>query len=138
VEIVLALAVITFALVALLGIVPAGLRINRESREEYQAQEILRQVLFERRQSLVLTNAASRFGFPTNLVTGVASQSLLSDQGKIVTNAADARYELSYTLYAYGTNATGSTNSWLGVRLLWPVGSTNSQMVSLGMPSKTP
>jgi len=136
VEIVLALGVITIALVALLGIVPTGLRINRESREEYQAQEILKQVLFERRQSLVLTNAASRFGFPANLATGAASQSLLSDQGRIVTNAAAARYELTYALY--GTNVTGSSKPWLGVRVSWPVGASNSQIVSLGMPWSTP
>jgi len=69
IEVVLALGVVAFVLVALLGLLPIGLNTNRDSLEEFEAFNMLQLVAIDRQASVADKNS-SLFGIPPAPASG--------------------------------------------------------------------
>jgi len=85
VEVLIALGVIGFALTALIGLMPVGLSIFRESMTATVQADVLRQLAsqFQETPFAALTNSTNMLYF--------------SDQSSLVTNSADALLGVTYT-----------------------------------------
>lgn len=119
VEVVLALGIVSFAGLALLGLFSVGLSTNRESIEELEATHVAQSIFAFRRASPLSTNQA---GFPlpaldkTNSVTE-SSPVYLTDEGHLTGNAAAAKFGMIYRVTP-DPNSYGGTKVYLC--LYWP------------------
>jgi len=126
VEVVLALAIISFAVMVLLGIFSVGLNTNRESVEELEATHIAQSMLAERRAAPVVDNATLVLP-QLNAAAAVAKDSpvLLTQNGTRTTEMEDARYGMIYRI----NPAANGNSSQVYVCLFWPApaGADNAQ-----------
>lgn len=137
-EVVVALGVIAFAVVLLLGLIPVGLQASRDSVQESEVVNILSTVLADRRASPADALSA-RFGLPaykgqTNQLSGTI---LLADDG-MPTTGTDPRasFRLDYRLFPPSGEFMPHL---LLVRGSWPITGTASsgsvEMIS-SLPSQ--
>ena len=124
VEVVLALGVLTFAVLLLLALVPAGLQTNRDTREESMATNIVGAMIADWRAVGQTTNASTVFRFPALSAGSSATNTIwISDTGQPVAAAA-ARYRVAYRLTA---PAAGSLAPYyVNFTVSWPAQATNS------------
>ncbi len=116
IEVVLALGVCTFGIVALVGLFSTGVQASKESQDEIQAANFASYLVSVRASSP--TNVIANFGIPSLLGTyGSAVTNYVGSDG-LVTNSPVAAYRL---ICRAGTNvATGSSLSQLYLLLSWP------------------
>jgi type II secretory pathway pseudopilin PulG len=96
IEVVLALAVMTFALVAVVGLFSVGLRTNKESSDQLQATDIASLLIASRRAQP--TGVLTNFALPP-LNVALTSNSVpvnLALDGTIAPTAAAAPFKLNY------------------------------------------
>ncbi len=123
VEVVLALGICTFVLVALMGLFSSGWKMNRESEDQVQAANLASQIV------------ALRVASPTNGPTTTAAiphtkmtqaygnaygdpDQLVAFDGTLTKDMDKAAYRIACSV---GTNAkTGSQLSQVYLRLTWP------------------
>ena len=114
IEVVLALGVCTFGIVALVGLFSTGVQASKESQEEIQAANLASYLVAVRTASP--TNGLPNFGLPP-LAAAASATNYIGVDG-LVTNAAAAAYRL---VCRAGTNtATGSSLSQVYLLLSWP------------------
>ena len=117
IEVVLALAVCTFGIVALVGLFSTGVQASKESQDEIQAANFASYLVAVRTASP--TNAIANFGVPPlpAAAGGITATNFVGPDG-LVTNAAAAAYRL---VCRAGTNAaTGPSLSQVYLLLSWP------------------
>ena len=103
IEVLLALGIVSFAFMALCGMLPVGLKTYRDAMDATCRANIVRVVSAELAQSPY-----------TNIdTTLMSSNRYFSDQGLEVTSAADARFRVKYVNVLSGTSLFGATNSSL-------------------------
>jgi type II secretory pathway pseudopilin PulG len=115
VETVLALGIAAFALLTLVAAVSTGSQINRSSYEAAVASDLLTAVAADRQNS-PLTAASLKYQIPPP--TNSQSGSLTLGEDGTVTEVADARYVLSWTLEAPPSQSLGP--ALLHLRIAWP------------------
>jgi len=126
VEVVLALGVFAFVLVALIGLLPRGMQSNREAREETEAMGLMLHLVAERR-ALPFTNGTSNGLPPLDSIPPMTS--------RVETNSTDLawgdrRYRVQYVLQRPPviSDAVSRTAPYLFfLRVSWPADTTNSQ-----------
>jgi uncharacterized protein (TIGR02598 family) len=136
VEVVLAMGIISFALIILLGLVPVGMKSNIDSMGESQAVNLM-QALIADRQATAFSANSSVYNLPalTN-VTAPITGTIYVNEDAVTTNAqpAAALYRVTYTVdpsttvYANATNfpAAGPPMPVLvNFRVSWPAAQTN-------------
>lgn len=131
VEVVMAMGIITFALVALMGLLMGGIRVNRDSTEESRAVNLLQAIITDRQAGaplfyatnspvygiLPLTNSSSPYSNSAPLY--------IMDDG-VTTNdtATAARYAVNYTVYPPA--ASPPLQPYLvNFKVSWPAAQTN-------------
>ena len=119
VEVVLALAICSFVLVALLGLLSTGLQSSKDSEDQIQAAN-LASMLVSTCQAAP-KNTPATFGIPssalTNGYTATATTAYIGLDG-ITTNVTSAAYLITYRA---GTNTlTGANLAQLYLMLSWP------------------
>ena len=105
VEVLLALGIVSFAFMALCGMLPVGLKTYRDAMDATCRANIVRVVSAELAQSPYTTINAT--------LTNTDKDRYFSDQGLVVTNAADARFCVKYVNVLSGTSLFGAINSSL-------------------------
>jgi uncharacterized protein (TIGR02598 family) len=124
VEVVLALGIAAFALVAIVGMLPVGLKLASESDEESRAVNILTQLAADRRASI--TTAASEIYRIPALVGSVTATNTFAvgeDGTYLDQDFAKARYRVNYSLIPPRANSGDPWLLWL--RAGWPAQATN-------------
>ena len=112
VEVMLALGVVAFCIVALLGLMTVGVRTSRDSTDAVQAADIASMLVSLRSASP--TNALPA-AFPLPPLDSPAGGTAYLSPGGSIVPAAQAAYRLTYTV---ATN--GGRFSSLGLLLSWP------------------
>ncbi len=124
IEVVIALGICTFCIVALVGLFSTGLQASRESEDQIQAANLASLIVSTCAASP--TNNTSSFGIPPAAITGPytnaynngTSLTNIIGYDDRLTNSAGAAYQISCRA---GTNAfTGSQLSQVYVMLSWP------------------
>ncbi len=116
IEVVLALGVCVFSLVAMLGLLSVGLGVGRDSRGEMQAANIAAQLVGIRRSCP--TNVLSGGLLPPlNQPLSATPVSAWVDSVGNVTNQGAAAYQVSYQV---GTNAAAPSTALIHLRFTWP------------------
>jgi len=122
VEVVLALGICAFVLVAMLGLFTTGLRASRESEEQVQAANLASQILARRLASP--TNASSALTIPASALTNSyadvfgSSGAFVGLDGRTNGSAENASYRI---ICRAGTNAlTGPRLAQVYLLLTWP------------------
>ncbi|MEM6821597.1 MAG: hypothetical protein AAF558_06630 [Verrucomicrobiota bacterium] len=105
-EIVIALGVVSFGLVSLLGLFSTGLKTNKESMEDVQAANLVSLVLSERRAApLASSGYAANFAIPpldnptmsaTNPTQPELQTAYLTKEGVVSGSLSDRYYRMSY------------------------------------------
>ena len=103
VEVLLALGIVSFAFMALCGMLPVGLKTYRDAMDATCRANIVRVVSAELSQAPYSTIDSSL----------MSTNRYFSDQGLEVTSAADARFRVKYVNVQSGTSLFGATNSSL-------------------------
>jgi type II secretory pathway pseudopilin PulG len=119
VEVVLALAIFTFALVTILGLLGVALGTNKQSSDQIQAANVASLLIATRRASPTNTGPNfAAFALP-NLNQGMVTNTTIVGEDGTTTTATGARYNLYYEV---GTNsATGPTTANVYLLLWWPL-----------------
>lgn len=124
VEVVLALGICAFVLVAMLGLFSTGLRASRESEEQVQAANLASQILATRLASPSSDTHTPDFAIPAAALTNAygpvygSAGGYVGLDGRTKPNADSAAYRI---VAMAGTNAlTGSRTSQVYLLLSWP------------------
>jgi len=123
VEVVIALGVIAFGLMAIVALVPVGIHAASDSLEESQAVNVLSAVVADR-QATPLGQVSSGFSLP-GLSSGTTTKffGVNEAQQSTDTNLSKARYRIDYAFYP---PAAGTLNPYLGYfRASWPAAASN-------------
>jgi uncharacterized protein (TIGR02598 family) len=122
VEVVMALGICTFVLVALIGLFSSGWKMTRESEDQIQAANLASQIIASRIVSP--TNGPADAAIPaTKLSQAYNNAYATADRfvgfdGLLTSDASAAAYRIACNV---GTNATtGSKLSQVYLRLTWP------------------
>lgn len=124
IEVVLALGICAFVLVAMLGLFSTGLRAGRESEEQVQAANLASQILATRMASPTNDAHTLDFAIPASALTNAYADILGSEGGFV---GLDGRTNVSASNAAYRLFARAGTNGLTGARtaqvylmLSWP------------------
>ncbi len=136
VEVVLAMGIIAFALIVLLGLLPVGLKSNNDSLGESQAVNLMQALIADRQATAYSTNSAV-YNLPalTNITAQVTGQLFIMEDA-VTTNAqpTPARYRVTYTVYPSNSIYPAATNYpvtgppqpvFISFKVSWPAAQTN-------------
>jgi uncharacterized protein (TIGR02598 family) len=136
VEVVLAMGIVSFALIILFALLPIGLKSNSDSMGESQGVNLL-QAMIADRQSSAYSNSSTLYSLPalTNVTTQLTGTLYVMEDG-VTTNAqpSAARYRVNYTVYPPTNTYAGATNTpvtgpplpvSINFRVSWPAAQTN-------------
>lgn len=136
-EVVLALGVISFAIVAILGVLPTGLQTNKSSQDETRATQIAQTVL-----SSVASQAPTQFNnvrvqldddstVTFNLTSSDPPPAFFADNnGRIMTAGVGATYKITVTLNSSPTGFDPGSGNQVSVRVSWPANAPTGAQTS--------
>ncbi len=121
VEVVLALGITAFCIVALMGLFSVGLQTEKESKEEFQVAHIAQAILASRRGAPT-ANLGTTYPFPLPALQQGNSVSKttvkLNQDGAVATSDNDSRYAMTYRIDA---PPAGSRKSFvIHLNFHWP------------------
>ncbi|WP_093285415.1 hypothetical protein [Verrucomicrobium sp. GAS474] len=123
VEVVFALGLCSFVLVALLGLVLAGLRQDRDSREALAAMTAANRIIESYRAVASTKNALPNFPLPSDLATRSANDAssplYVDDQGVKTGVAAAAAFGVLYRVLP-SSASTPPSSSQVYLYVYWP------------------
>jgi uncharacterized protein (TIGR02598 family) len=125
VEVVLALGIMSFCIIALIGLFSVGVNTSKESAEEMLAAHIMQSLLTTRRAAPDKDLDAT-FPLPKILSDDAKSDILLDANGNITTTLSSARYRFSYRITGTSSNVAPITVVYL--RLAWPAQATGGNI----------
>ena len=136
VEVVLAMGIVSFALIILLALLPIGLKSNSDSMGESQGVNLL-QALIADRQSSAYSNSSTLYSLPalTNVTSQMTGTLYVMEDG-VTTNVQPgaARYRVNYTVYPATNTYPAATNApvtgpplpvSINFQVSWPAAQTN-------------
>jgi type II secretory pathway pseudopilin PulG len=125
VEVVLALGIAAFALIAIVGLLPVGLKLAQESDEESRAINLISQITTDRRVSKE-AEPSETFLLPALSGTAEASNVFgVSEDGRYLgTDYANSRYRVNYILTPPSEDRGDPWRLWM--RVSWPAQSANA------------
>lgn len=119
VEVVIAIGVAAFCLVAMLGLIPTGVKSVKATTDQTAATTVLDEVVTDLRSTPLGSNSSPRFGisFPTaGSAASLSTNLVFSETGTMVSsNDFNARYAAAITL---SNNSTFSTA--VLIQVTWP------------------
>lgn len=116
VEVTLALGVAGFCLIAVFGLVPVGVQVNRNAMAQTAADNILAAVIADMRATPKTIPTSAQFG----ITFGTPKTLYVDGEGKTTTSiAANSRYQLQI---AFPPSAGAST--YASLKVTWPAGAT--------------
>jgi uncharacterized protein (TIGR02598 family) len=136
VEVVVAMGIVSFALILMVALVPIGLKTNSTSMGESQAVNLL-QALIADRQGTPYAQNSSVYNLPALAkITSPVSGTFYVMEDTVTTNAqpAVARYQVNYTAYPENNIYPTATNYpttgpvlplAMHFQVSWPAASTN-------------
>lgn len=120
VEVCLAVGLIGICVASMQGLLPAGIRVARDSTEQTACATMLSAVAADLRYTASATNVSPRYGISIPSSGAASSTNLfLAGDGGIVNSAKDARFGVSVSI----TNAPSSSVSSLAaarIKVYWP------------------
>jgi type II secretory pathway pseudopilin PulG len=125
VEVVLALGVAVFGILAIVALLPVGIRSTSDSLEESQAINVLSEVIADR-QATPFSAPSTLYNLPalTNTLVGPVSSFFgITDSDQLSTQLNEARYRVSYTITPPATGRLDSYQAYFKVS--WPAASAN-------------
>ena len=125
-EVVVALGVISFAIVAILGVLPSGLQTSKSSQDETRAAQIARSILagiasqaptqFDNIQLAFSENSSAQF----NLGSSETKTLYADNDGKIITDTNGATFKVDVTTNSAPTGFDSGNANQITVRVIWP------------------
>jgi hypothetical protein len=130
VEVVLALGIFSFAIVAILGLFTVGLQTSRESDQEIRAADLTSSLFCRMRSApgIDLTSYGFPFGALTNtggtLFNATTSAPLfLKGDGTLAASASAAQVARGFAVAAFGTYDATNRVATVALTLWWPAAS---------------
>ena len=135
VEVVLAMGIVSFALIIMFALLPIGLKSNIDSMGESQGVNLL-QALIADRQSTAFSNYSTFYNLPalTNVTTQMTGTLYINEDFTTNPLPVTARYCVNYTVYPATNTYSGATNApvtgpplpvSINFRVSWPAAQTN-------------
>jgi prepilin-type N-terminal cleavage/methylation domain-containing protein len=127
VEIVMAIAIIAFAMMGLVGLLPVGLQSEKTSIEEMSACNLLRSIASDLANSPSSSSTSSRFcqPMPSSVTSTKEVELYISDSEAVVPQSSQARFKLYLRYIPAPTTMPGP--SAVLIRVLWPASAANYQ-----------
>ncbi len=126
VEVVIAIGIASFCLVAMLGLIPSGMKAVRASTEQTAATSLMMAIASDLRTTPSSNTISSQFGITIPSSGGNTNTIYLNEDGSTNASAASSRYAVSVTL-SNSANATALTSAL--IQIWWPAAAqlTNAQ-----------
>lgn len=125
VEVVLALGIAAFALIAIVGLLPVGLKLAQESDEESRAINLVSQIATDRRVSESVESSVTYHLPALNGTAEISNVFGVSEDGRYLgSDYANSRYRVNYILTPPAENRGDPWKLW--VRVSWPAQSTSA------------
>ena len=122
IEMVVALGVAAFCLIAVFGLMPVGVQTNQRSTSQTAATGILSSVIADMRATPLASATTTQYQITIGTLTTppVPKTLYFNGEGQFVSNspAADSRYRLDVTFPANPVGANAATFAYL--RVTWP------------------
>lgn len=133
VEVVMALGICGFCIVAIMGLLPTGIMANRDAVEQTAAAGMAAAVLADMRLQRLENPPPSRFGVPLNGTNpGASTQpiaTLFISEDCNTTNSS-ANDESKYRIdVAYGERTSGSAPDPVQIAVSWPAAANKEKLV---------
>jgi type II secretory pathway pseudopilin PulG len=125
IEVVLAIGVASFGVLAVVALLPAGIKSAKDSLEETSALDIVSEVVADR-QASPLQQVSRVYSLPalTNTLTvPVTNYFGITDANQMSTQLNQARYRIDYVVYPPANGTLDPYQIWLKVS--WPAQSAN-------------
>jgi uncharacterized protein (TIGR02598 family) len=117
VEVTIALGIVSFCLIAILGLLPAGLNTNKASVQQNAAANLASLIASDLRSTPATTNRSTCYGLELP-AGGTGNKSVLLDEsGAVASDAASAVFLATVTVVA---PASGVTASSARILITWP------------------
>jgi uncharacterized protein (TIGR02598 family) len=138
VEVVVALAIVVFALFSMVGLLGVGLQNTQDARERVQAATVVEQICAIRRASPTNNLSASQPNFPlpamnqSSAVNNLASPQYITRDGAL-TSQASADYGFLYSITPKpdtSGSTTGGGVSQVYICLFWPAHASPTSAVT--------
>lgn len=117
VEVTIALGIVSFCLIAILGLLPAGLNTNKASVQQNAAANLATLVASDLRSTPATTNRSMYYGLELPAGSTGNKSVLLDESGGVASDAASAVYLATVTVAA---PASGVTASSARILITWP------------------
>lgn len=135
IEVVIAIGLVAFCLMALLGLFSVGLGQSRDSSQTVQAAHLMTRIISERTARAVIADpdlALPRLDQAADTL-GSATPVYLNSDGLRIASAQDAAFQLNYRVVVPSVSDANTalrkiSRSW--VSLSWPAGSTVTDLTS--------
>lgn len=128
VEVVVALGIVSFALLAIIALLPLGIQSTKDSLDETGAVNVLSAVIADRQAAGFGTNSTI-YSLPllTNTMSLATNSFLVKDDNTATTILSQARYRVDYTIIPPSKNASTPLNDpfLIHFKVSWPP-STNA------------
>jgi len=123
VEVVMAIGIMSFAILTLVALLPVGLKTVRESSDEAAAINQLAIMATDVKSIPAGSNASARFGIPAGADVSAEGRFYLEEGGIVQTDPSVARFLVNWRVLPAPTNTFFPTQ----VNLLvgWPAAATN-------------
>jgi type II secretory pathway pseudopilin PulG len=118
VEVTLALGLVAFALISLLGLLPVGLNTVRESSDQRDGMNILSALDADIRNVPSGKTDSQIYGIPVWLDNGTVPPKYLNQNGHVVPTKGEAFYQVTWTIYRPAANSADPLRIYL--RVSWP------------------
>lgn len=125
VEVVLALGIATFAVVAIAALLPVSLQSSKDSLEESSALNVLSEVVADRQaMPLTSTTVAYQLSALTPAMTPITNTFGIIKESQYSASLSQARYKVTCS---FTPPAVGTLNPYLGYfKVSWPASSPNA------------
>jgi uncharacterized protein (TIGR02598 family) len=138
VEVVLALGVVSFAIVAILGVLPIGLQTSKSGQDETRAAQIAQAVLASIASQapsqfdnvLVPLNDDSNSTVPLHLNTGETATLYADNNGKLTPTIAGAVYLVRVKTNSSPTGFDPGYANQVTISVIWPAAAPAAQQTS--------
>ncbi len=130
VEVVLALGVVSFAIVAIFGLIPTGLQTSHSSQDETRAAQLAQAILSSMASQaptqfasvqLPLNDNSTAPTFNLSSTSTATIQFYASNDGKLVSAAANSTYAITVTTNGSPTGLDPGYVNQVTVRVMWPL-----------------
>lgn len=132
IEVVISIAIVSFAFIVIIALLPVGIKTNRDSMEESRAINLLQAMVADWQVTAFSTNSLPSciYGLPslTSMSTIRSGTNYVAEDGTTNSSSQNSFYRVTYTVYP---NSAYMQPAIVNMQASWPAAATNGSSVEV-------